>query len=230
MYNTGQKLMAEFMGTFMLLFFGVGSICAALKAAAGAPAPGLLGIAVAHGLGIGLGVAAVGHISGGHFNPAVSAAFWVTRRLGTLDLILYWVAQLAGATVASYFISAFYLEDVWRRGLTAIALAPEVTPVVGMIIEAVITFLLVFVIFGTAVDKNSAFGGIAPFAIGLTISADMLAAGLLTGGAINPARAFGPAVVSHVWANQSVYWVGPLAGGIAAGCLYNFFLLKKTSS
>ena len=227
MYNTLQKLASEFMGTFMLLFFGVGSICAALKAGSTGPAPGLLGIAVAHGLGIGLGVAAVGHISGGHFNPAVSAAFWVTRRLGTVDLILYWIAQLAGAAVASYLISVFYLEDIWRRGLTAIALAPEVTPVVGIVIEAVITFLLVFVIFGSAVDKNTPFSGIAPFAIGLTMAADILAAGLLTGGAINPARAFGPAVISHVWTNQVVYWVGPLAGGIAGGVFYNSVLLRE---
>jgi len=230
MYNTGQKLIAEFMGTFALLFFGVGSICAALKAGPSGPTPGLLGIAIAHGLGIGLSVAAVGHISGGHFNPAVSAAFWVTRRLSTMDLVLYWVAQLVGATVASWLITCFYLEDVWRRALSAIALAPEVTPVVGMAIEAAITFLLVFVIFGTAVDKNSAFGGLAPFAIGLTITADILTAGLLTGAAINPARAFGPAVVGHFWSNQLVYWVGPLAGGIAGGCLYHFLLMRKSQS
>jgi len=226
MYNTGQKLIAEFMGTFALLFFGVGSICAAFKAGLNGPTPGLLGIAIAHGLGIGLFVAAVGHISGGHFNPAVSAAFWVTKRLNTFDLILYWVAQLAGAIVASYLISCFYVEDVWRRGLSAIALAPEVTPIVGMVIEAAITFLLVFVIFGTAVDKDSAFAGTAPISIGLTITADILAAGLLTGAAINPARAFGPAVIGHVWTNQVVYWVGPLAGGIAAGVLYNSVLIR----
>jgi MIP family channel proteins len=228
MYNAGQKLAAEFMGTFALLFFGVGAICAANKA--GATGPGMLGIAVAHGLGIGLFVAAVGHISGGHFNPAVSAAFWVTKRLSTFDLVLYWIAQLAGASVACYLITCFYLEDVWRRGLSAIALAPEVTPIVGMVIEAVITFLLVFVIFGTAVDKDTAFGSVAPIAIGLTITADMLAAGLLTGGAINPARAFGPALIGHVWTNQVVYWVGPLAGGIAAGVLYNSLLLRTSKS
>src|SRR5271168_4846880 len=159
MYNTGQKLIAEFMGTFALLFFGVGSICAALKA--GPSGPGMLGIAVAHGLGYGLFVAAVGHISGGHFNPAVSAAFWVTRRLGTVDLLLYWLAQLAGASAASFLITQFYLEDVWRRGLSAIALSSDVTPVLGIVIEAVITFLLVFVFFGTAADKDSAFRSVA---------------------------------------------------------------------
>jgi glycerol uptake facilitator-like aquaporin len=100
-------------------------------------------------------------------------------------------------------------------------------PTLGILIEAVMTFLLVFVIFGTAADKNSAFGKPAPFAIGLTISMDTLLGGVLTGAAMNPARAFGPALVSHAWANHGVYWVGPLAGGIAAGWVYDTVLMKK---
>jgi len=227
MYNTGQKLLAEFMGAFTLLFFGVGSICAAQQAGTGGP--GLLGIALAHGLGIALMFAAVGHISGGHFNPAVTAAFWVTRRLGTLEALLYCVAQLAGAAAASYLITIFYLQDVWRRAALGVpSLASDVTPVMGMVIEAVLTFLLVLVFFGTAADKDSPFAKLAPFAIGLTVTAGILAGGMLTGAAMNPARAFGPALVGHYWANQSVYWVGPLAGGIAAGSLYSLLLTRKT--
>ena len=117
MYNIGQKLIAEFIGMFTLLFFGVGSICFAQQAGAGGP--GLVGIALAHGLAIALMVAAVGHISGGHFNPSVTAAFWVTRRQGTMEALAYWIAQLLGATVGSYFITRIYLEDVWRRALSA---------------------------------------------------------------------------------------------------------------
>lgn len=229
MYNLGQKLISEFIGTFTLLFFGVGSICFAAQSGSGGP--GLLGIALAHGLGIGLMVAAVGHISGGHFNPSVTAAFWVTRRIGTFDALLYWIAQLAGATFASFLITRMYAEDVWRRAALGVpALAGDVTPVTGILIEAVITFLYVFVIFGTAADKDCAFGKVAPFAIGLTITGDILAAGVLTGAAINPARAFGPALVGHYWANQSVYWVGPLAGAIVAGSLYSVLLMRKASA
>lgn len=229
MYNTGQKLVAEFIGTFTLLFFGVGSICFAQQAGAGGP--GLVGIALAHGLGIGLMVAAVGHISGGHFNPSVTAAFWVTRRMGTADALLYWVAQLFGASVASFLITRIYLEDVWRRAALGVpALASDVSPVIGILVEAVLTFLLVFVIFGTAADKDCAFGKVAPFAIGLTITGDILAGGVLTGAAMNPARAFGPALVGHYWANHAVYWVGPLAGAIAAGSLYSVLLMRKTSN
>ena len=229
MHNTGQKLVAEFIGTFTLLLFGVGSICFAQQAGAGGP--GLVGIALAHGLAIAVMMAAVGHISGGHFNPAVTAAFWVTRRLGTLEALLYWIAQLLGASAASYLITRIFLEDVWRRATLGVpALASDVSPVIGILAEAVLTFLLVFVFFGTAADKDCAFRQAAPFAIGLTITGGILAGGLLTGAAMNPARAFGPALVGHYWANQAVYWVGPLAGGILAGILYSVLLMRKPSS
>jgi len=228
-YNTGQKLLAEFIGTFTLLLFGVGSICAAQQAGAGGP--GLVGIALAHGLAYAVMIAAVGHVSGGHFNPAVTAAFWVTRRLGTLQSLLYWIAQLLGAATASYLVTLFFLPSVWRSTALGVpTLATDVSQVMGIVIEAVLTFLPVFVIFGTAADKDGAFGKLAPFAIGLAYSGGMLAGGVLTGAAMNPARAFGPALAGHYWANQVVYWLGPLAGGIAAGSLYSLLLLRKPTS
>jgi aquaporin TIP len=226
MYNTGQKLLAEFVGTFTLIFMGVGAICA--NQMAGAGGPGLVGIALAHGLGIGVMIAAVGHVSGAHFNPAVTAAFWVTRKMSTLEALGFWVAQLAGGAAAAYLLTVFFPAEIWRAaGLGTPALARDITPTFGILIEAMLTFFLVFVIFGTAADKNSAFGKLAPFAIGLTITIDILAGGVLTGAAMNPARAFGPALASHNWANHGVYWVGPLAGGILAGWLYDTVLMKK---
>jgi len=229
MYNTGQKLIAEFIGAFALVFIGVSSLCAARPDAAVGSA--LLNIALAHGLAYAVMIAAVGHVSGGHFNPAVTAAFWVTRRQGTLEAVLYWVAQLLGASTASYLITLFYLQDVWRRAALGVpSLAADVSPVMGMVIEAVLTFLLVFVIFGAGADKDGALGKLAPFAIGLAYTGGMLAGGVLTGAAMNPARAFGPALVGHYWANQVVYWVGPLAGGIAAGSLYSLLLMRKPAS
>jgi aquaporin Z len=229
MYNTGQKLAAEFVGTCTLLSLGCGSICAAQQAGAGGP--GVAGIALAHGLAIAVMMAAVGHISGGHFNPAVTSAFWVTRRMGTFEALLYLAAQLAGASTGAFAVSKFYLEDVWRRAaLGTPTLAGDVSPVLGMVIEAVLTFLLVFVFFGTVADKDCSFGKLAPFAIGLTYTGNILAGGLLTGAAVNPARAFGPALVGHYWLNQSVYWIGPIAGGIAAGTLYSALLMKKNGA
>jgi aquaporin Z len=229
MYNLGQKMLAEFIGAFALLLVTVGSNCAGQQA--GANGPGVLGLALAPGLAIAAMFAAVGHISGGHFNPAVTAALWVTRRHGTFEAVLYWIAQLLGAAAGCYFISLFFLTDVWRGAHLGVpALASEVSPVIGMLIEAGVTFLLVFVYFGTVVDKECRYGKVAPLALGFTITGNVLVGGGLTGAAMNPARAFGPALVGHYWANQPVYWVGPLAGGIAAGSLYSLLLIRKSSS
>jgi MIP family channel proteins len=227
MYGKPQKLVAEFTGAFALTFFGAGSICMD-KFLAPTGGLGLLGIAIAHGLAIGIMVTAVGHISGGHLNPAVTIGFWVTRKLSTIDTILYWVAQLAGAAAAAFLLKAVVPEEVWRAvSLGTPALAHDLSRTTGMIIEAVLTFFLVFVVFATAVDERGAFNKVGGFAIGLTITMDVLMGGPLTGAAMNPSRAFGPALASGIWANHGVYWIGPLAGGVVAAWLYDALFLKK---
>src|SRR3981189_565898 len=112
MYNTPQKLIAEFLGTFALIFFGAGSICIDQYLHGAGGGLGLLGIALAHGLAIGIMVSALGHISGGHFNPAITIGFWVTRKLSTFDTVAYWIAQLAGAALAAYLLRLLPV-DVW---------------------------------------------------------------------------------------------------------------------
>ncbi len=227
MYSTSQKLIAEFLGTFALIFFGAGSICSYqyLHAADGLS---LLGVALAHGLAIGIMVSSLGHISGGHFNPAVTIGFWVTKRLGTIEAFLFWVAQLAGASAAAFLLKTVVPEETWRAvSLGTPALARDFPVWAGISLEAVTTFFLVLVVFATAVDEKGAFRSIAGFGIGLTISLGILVAGPLTGGALNPARAFGPALAATHWAHQGVYWVGPLAGGFVAGLLYDSLYLKK---
>ena len=227
MYNTGQKLVAEFIGTFALIFFGAGSICAE-RFLYGTSGPGFLGIALAHGLAIGLMVSAVGHISGGHFNPAVTIGLWVVKRINTLDALAYWAAQLLGATAAAYLLRSLVPEDTWRAvALGTPMLARDFSVRDGMILEGLMTFFLVFVVFATAVDEKGAWRSIAGFGIGLTITMGILTGGPLTGAALNPARAFGPALASAHWAHHGVYWVGPLAGGFLAGLLYDTLYLKK---
>ncbi|MFI5059063.1 MAG: MIP family channel protein [Candidatus Acidiferrales bacterium] len=228
MYNTPQKLTAEFIGTFALIFFGVGAVCA-YQFLHGTSDVGLLGIALAHGLAIGIMVSALGHISGGHFNPAVTIGFWVTKRLNTLDVVLYWAAQLAGAIAAAFLLKAIIPEDTWRAvALGTPDLARDFSRLSGMILEAVTTFFLVLTVFATAVDEKGAFRSIAGFGIGLSLSLGILVAGPFTGAALNPARAFGPALAATHWANHGVYWVGPLAGGFVAGLLYDSLYLKKS--
>ena len=227
MYSTSQKLIAEFLGTFALIFFGAGSICTD-QYLHGAGGLGLLGIALAHGLAIGIMVSALGHISGGHFNPAVTVGIWVTKRMSTIDAALYWVAQLAGAIAAAFVLKSVVPDETWRAvALGAPELARDFPVWAAITLEAVTTFFLVLTVFSTAVDEKGPFRSIAGFGIGLSITLGILVAGPLTGAALNPARAFGPALAATHWAHQGVYWVGPLAGGFVAGLLYDSLYLKK---
>jgi MIP family channel proteins len=227
MYSKPQKMVAEFIGTFALIFIGAGSVCMDqfLKPGGGI---GLLGIAAAYGLAFAVMVTAVGHISGGHLNPAVTIGFWVTRRIGTLDALLYWASQLAGGAAAAYLLKVVVPEETWRAVRLGVpSLAQDLTRTNGMMIEAVLTFFLVFVVFATAVDERGAFNKVGGFAIGLTVTMGVLMGGPLTGAAINPSRAFGPALAGHYWTNQGVYWAGPLIGGVVAGWLYDSVFLRK---
>jgi MIP family channel proteins len=227
LYNLPQKLLAEFIGTFTVIFFTIGAICADqyLRAASQIPI-GTLGIALAYGLSYAILVGAVSHISGGHLNPAVTAGYWVTRRLGTLQALFYWIAQLLGAIAATYLLVAIAPDAIWTsagRGVTL--LAPDFTRLHAMVLEGLMTFFLVFVVFATLVDVRGTFNKISSFAIGLTVSVGVLFGGPFTGAAMNPARAFAPALAARYWSNHGVYWVGPLLGGVIAAVIYDRLFL-----
>ena len=227
MYTTFQKLFAEFLGAFAVVFFGVGAVCADrfLQTSGGI---GLLGVALASGLAMAIMVSALGHLSGGHFNPAITIGFWVTKRIGTLDAFLYWAAQILGGIAAAFLLRSIIPEETWRAvALGTPSLLRDFPVLSAMVLEGVVSFFLVVVFFATAVDDRGSFRAIAGFGIGLTMTLGALVIGPFTGAAMNPARAFGPAVASHHWANQGVYWIGPLAGGFLAGLLYNSLYLKK---
>lgn len=227
MYSLSQKLLAEFIGTFVVIFFAIGAICADQYLHASGQTPiGTLGTALAYGLAYAIMVSAVSHISGGHLNPAVTAGYWVTRRLGTLQALLYWIAQLLGAMAATYLLFAIVPDVIWTsagRGVTL--LAPDFTRLHAMVLEGVMTFFLVLVVFATFVDARGALNKASAFAIGLTISAGALFGDAFTGAAINPARAFAPALAARYWSNHGVYWVGPLLGGVLAAVIYDRLFL-----
>jgi MIP family channel proteins len=230
MYNSPQKLIAEFVGTFTFVFISAGSICAdQYLVSTGQTGVGLLVLAVAAGLAFGVAVTALGHISGAHFNPAITIGFWVTRRLGTLHAIAYCIAQLLGAIAAAYTIKLVVPDSTWTaKALGSITpdLGGDFTRAHGIALEALLTFFLVFVVFATAVDAKGAVSKIAGFAVGLTITMDTLFAGPFTGAAMNPARALGPALATTHWQNHGVYWAGPLLGGVIAGFLYDRIFLR----
>ncbi|MGC1617797.1 MAG: MIP/aquaporin family protein [Candidatus Acidiferrum sp.] len=227
MYNLAQKLIAEFLGTFALIFFSAGAVCVDWYPHS-SNALGLLGIALVYGLTMAIMVSALGHISGGHFNPAITIGFWVTKRLNTIDTIAYWIVQLAGAVAAAFLLKAIIPEDTWRAvALGTPMFTHDFTRLSGMILEGLTTFFLVLTVFATSVDERSSYRPVAGFAIGLSLALGSLIASPFTGGALNPARAFGPALASSHWQNHGIYWVGPLAGGFLAGFLYDSLFLKK---
>ena len=223
MYSLPQKLAAEFIGTFTIIFIAVGSICAdQYLGAASQSRVGALGIAAAYGLAYAAMITALGHVSGGHFNPSVTISFWVVKRVGTFQGIAYSIVQLLAAGAAAYLIKIIIPETTWQPvALGAPVLAQDFTRLHAMALEAVLTFFVVLVVFATAGDDlDGAPRHIAGFAVGLTIVMGALFGAPFTGAAMNPARAFGPALAGPHWQNQGVYWVGTLFGGIIAAFLY----------
>ena len=217
-----RKLIAEAVGTFALIFAGAGAV---MLAAASANVT-LVGVALAHGLAIAVMVSALGAVSGGLFNPAVTVAFWVARRLPTVLAIGYVAAQLLGAIVAALALLLLFPEGLRNAAhLGTPVLGPSVSFMQAVGIEAVLTFFLVTVIFGTAVDpRGPKIGGLA---IGLTVTLAVLAAGPLTGAALNPARALGPALVDGSWDDQFVFWIGPVIGAAVAALLSHYVFLEE---
>jgi len=218
-----RRGVAEFVGAFALVFVGAGSI-----ATAGAIGdPSLIGIALAHGLVIAVMASAVGHISGGHFNPAVTLGFLVTRRMAPTLAVIYWIAQLVGGLLGALLLTALLPDDLTDPvNLGVPALGGGLGAGAGVVVEAILTFFLVWVIFATAADPRGTFTSIAGLAIGFTITLDILIGGPLTGAAMNPARAFGPQLVGGEWADGWVWYVGPLAGGAVAALAYEWLYLR----
>jgi MIP family channel proteins len=231
-YDPLRRGFAEFVGTFALIFIGAGSIITLAKVVGpsiNGPVSGLtlVGVALAHGLAIAVMVSAVGHISGGHFNPAVTLGFFVTRRIAPSLAVVYWSMQFAAATAAAALLRWLYApapRDLTHLG--APGLASGVDHWQGLVIELILTFFLVWVVFATAADPGGTFKSIAGLAIGLTITLDILMGGPLTGAAVNPARAFGPELLSRTWSNAWVWYVGPFAGGALAALAYEFLYLR----
>lgn len=223
MQDSMKASVAELVGAFALSFIGAGSICLDEYTSHGV---GLLGIAIAHGLILSIAVSATMNVSGGHLNPAVTFGFWITRKMETRPALQFIGAQLIGATLAGLLLRAIFSDAIWKPvALGTPDLAPDVRFGTGILIEAILTFLLVFAVWGTAVDERAP--KIGGFGIGLTIAADILMGGPLTGASMNPSRAFGPALAAGHWSNHLVYWIGPFLGAALAALLYQNVLMRK---
>ena len=213
-----KPAVAEFLGTFALCFIGAGAICTNQWTNGDV---GLLGIALAHGTVLAVMISALGHISGGHFNPAVTVGVLTGGKIDGQKAITYFVAQLAGAAAAGYLLKAIVPASVWSPvHLGTPAVAADITVAQATLLEAVLTFFLVLTVFGTAVDPKGSWNAIAGFGIGTVLVFDILVGGPLTGASMNPARTFGPALASGFWDHHVVYWIGPIIGGVLAATLY----------
>ena len=216
-----RALLAEIAGTFMFFVIGAGAIVTTV--ASGSPPGSLLAIALAHGFALAIAVSSFGAISGGHFNPAVTLGLAIARKHPWPRVLTYWAAQLIGALLAGLVLRLFFepfLAAATATHLGTPTVNPAVSPTLAIVVEAVLTLFLMWTVFGTAVSPDAP--RIAGFGIGLIVAADILIGGPLTGAAMNPARHFGPAVVSGYLDNWYVYWIGPLVGAALGGLSYRY--------
>lgn len=208
-----RRWVAELIGTFFLVLIGPGAV---MVNAATHGTIGHAGVALAFAFVIVAMIFALGHISGAHFNPAVTLGFWSARRFPTREVLPYIAAQCIGATLASYALLAI-LGNVGSMGATF----PSIAPARAFFMEWLLSFGLMFVIMAVATDDRAAKGS-AALAVGLTVGFCAMMGGPLTGASMNPARSLGPAIVGQVWTDHWIYWLAPVSAALVAVRLYEF--------
>lgn len=213
-----RPCIAEFVGTFALIFVGIGAIRTA--------GHDVLAVALAHGLTIAAFVSATMHISGGQLNPAVTFGLVCGGHMTLGDAIRYWISQLLGAIAAALICLGIFGRETVVTGTPQ--LGTGISAGSGILLEAILTFFLVFVVHGTGIDERGR--RVAGLAIGSTVTLDILFGGPLTGAAMNPARVFGPALAANFWKAHYVYWIGPLIGAAAAGFVYSLCIERNPAA
>jgi MIP family channel proteins len=220
--HIAPKLLAEFIGTFAFVFIGAG---AAAVVGDGVGLPGIAAIAFAHGLAIMVFAFAYGPVSGGHMNPAVTIGVLTAGAMRVGEAVGYIVSQLAGGVIGALFLSVVLGGAGTGLGTPALAhnlalgaTSLTITPAAGFMIEAVLAFFLVTVVLSTAVAGRA--GNLAPLAIGMTLTLNIIMGGALTGAAFNPARALGPMVATGNFSDAWLYLTAPIVGAIIAAILH----------
>ena len=221
-----RPLTAECVGTLLFVFLGAGSAVAFAASGPGGQQLSNVGVALAHGVTLAIVVSATMGISGGHINPAVTTGLWIANKIDGKVALQYIAAQLFGALAGATLVKGVMTKLAFEVALGGTPrLAGNVTFMQGVWIEAILTFFLVSAVFGTVVSPDAP--KIGGFGVGLALLAAALVGGTLTGAALNPARAFGPALVAWQWNAHAVYWIGPLLGAALAGALWKAVLLPR---
>ncbi|KAM5199352.1 aquaporin-8 [Hipposideros larvatus] len=214
-----QPCLVELLGSSLFIFIGC------LSVIENGPETGLLQPALAHGLALGLIITSLGNISGGHLNPAVSLAAVLVGGLHPMLLLPYCICQLCGGLVGAALAKAVSPQErFWNASGAAFVTVQEPGQVAGAVVAEVIltTLLVLAVCMGTVNEKTQS--PLAPFSIGLTVTVDILAGGAVSGACMNPARAFGPAVMAGHWTFHWIYWLGPLLASLLVGVLVRLFI------
>jgi aquaporin Z len=220
----GTRLGAEALGTFLFFFLGFSGIAIVVDIGADAITP--LGVAAGFGFGLALAITAFGHISGGHFNPAVSAGLAIAGKFPSREVIPYWIAQLVGGFVAVLVMAIVYSSEV----TDALDTVPGsgIDDWAALVLEIIATGLFVMVILTVATDERAAWKGVmAPFLIGLFIFTAAVTVGPASGGSFNPARSLDPVLYNQDWNDVWIYIVGPLAGGVLGGAIWAYLVAGR---
>ncbi|XP_075687556.1 aquaporin-8 [Rhinoderma darwinii] len=214
-----QPCLAELLGTTLFVFAGC------LSVIQNSPSTGSLQPALAHGLALGLTIAVLGGISGGHFNPAVSLGAFIIGGLNVILVVPYWICQLCGGMIGAALAKVLTLENNYLSSggasFNVVSSDSQIPRALGA--EIIMTFFLVLAVCMGAINKKTS-TPLAPFCIGFTVTVDILAGGAISGACMNPARAFGPAVVANFWEYHWIYWVGPMIGGLLVGGVVRLLL------
>lgn len=218
-----RAALGEFMGTGLFVFIGIITVVNTQDMVDGSSVAQLGVVAFSFGLAVALAVAAFVRVSGAHVNPAVTLAALATGNIEPPRATVYIIGQVAGAVVASALVVLAVPGDGGTLGATG--LAEGVSPGMGLVTEIMITSFLILVIYATAVDQKAP-AAHAPLLIGLAVAIGIIAGGGLTGGSMNPARSFGPALVAWEWDDHWIYWVGPIVGGVLAAVAYSRLFLE----
>ncbi|XP_021892447.1 probable aquaporin NIP-type [Carica papaya] len=211
-FTLAQKVIAELVGTYFIIFSGCGAV-AVNKIYGSVTFPG---ICVTWGLIVTVMIYTVGHVSGAHFNPAVTIAFTIFQKFPPSEVLFYIVAQFLGSILASGTLALMF--DITPNayfGTTPVGSNGQ-----SLAIEIIITFLLTFVIFGASIDER-AIGQLGGIAVGMTVMLNVFVAGPISGASMNPARSLGPAFVKHEFKGLWIYVIGPVAGAIAGASAYS---------